>query len=258
MYYLPYRQQCCSLCVNMGVGKGGYYFEIILLTFMIITSHHILQVHANGPSIGDFFKQIKPVNTSQEVDLVILMDRSSKLTKQIFYLRSRQIISSILKNYVLIHPRYVRLTVVTFADKATVIIDGIASNNLTKCDLFEGQKQLWNNVTYDDKVPGNSNANVSAAFWKAYSIFTENNTNRTKIILIITYGEYNIEMDPVKAKEALIKINCTAIFAIGVGPDAKERYLKIRSLASKTDYYVLDENNNTLQMPTLTMKGMRL
>lgn len=222
---------------------------------MIITVHHILQGQAIDPWIGDFFEQIKPVHNVQGVDLVILMDRS-EFTQYSFYLRSRQIISAILKYHILIGHKHVHISVVTFADNATTIIDGIANNILTKCELFEGPK-LWDNVIYDDKVPRSSGANVSAAMWKAYSIFTANNTSRRKIILIITDGVYNNEMDRSNAKNALVNTLNTDIFAIGSGPYADQYFAQIRALASKDGYYSTFKQWNDLQKSTSTIAGMR-
>ena len=64
-----------------------------------------------------------------------------------FYTNQKALVHDIIMYHLPVFPDQVRIGIATFATDIDVIVDGISSNPITKCDLFK-ENGYWDKVLY--------------------------------------------------------------------------------------------------------------
>ena len=175
---------------------------------------------------------------SGPIDLVVILDRSQGMGRRHFYLKTRKLAAYVLRYYTHIHAQRTRLALITFAKTARVDIDGISGDPIVKCQLFEGDDPLWDNVTYTKK--NWAGTNVAQAFEAAIGIFKNGSISRpnaSRYLWILTDGNYKAAMDPLPHRDKLDKDLNVRIYATGVGNWLQDNIGNVRNLLKDDSHY---------------------
>ena len=73
--------------------------------------------------------------------------RSTAMGRYHFYTNQKALVHDIIMYHLPVFPDQVRIGIATFATDIDVIVDGISSNPITKCDIFE-ENGYWDKVLY--------------------------------------------------------------------------------------------------------------
>lgn len=189
------------------------------------------------------FEEFKKDVGKTQTDLVVIMDRSFGLGKLYFYVHAKKLARALIERYVVLHPDYVRMAVVTYAADATVDVDSITTPGLNKCQFFhEGPDAPWHKVVYRaDPSIGKAlerGTNIKAAFKKTREIVESPLNSRLnvskKVILMLTDGDYDLEEDPYQEREELKEMGYSA-YTVGIGTWLAPGNARV--LATRPDYY---------------------
>ena len=190
------------------------------------------------PAFEQLFKEdVGPTPT----DLIIIMDRSTRMGKNWFYLYEKKLVRQLINRYVLLYPDYVRMSIITFAREATIDTDGIRAGprGLNKCHLFYGTDAPWHDVYFKSDPVAAKGKNVKDAFMKAKEIFfrgKKERPNAKQVLLMLTDGSHNIQTDgdPLELANEL-KSSGVRIYAVGVGDWLQTG--NVRELATSSQFY---------------------
>lgn len=182
---------------------------------------------------------IGDLGPNKEIDLVLIIDRSTGMGKERFYTREKKILQALLMQYATLHQDYLRLAAITFAKHSSVDFDFIsASSGITKCALFYGSQPPWRDLEYYADPSLAHGTNIYDAFNQADDILRTGRVNRpsvTSVILLVTDGDYGTgDQDPYSTAE-LLKNEGYKMYAMGIGSWLRPGNLRI--LASRAEYY---------------------
>ena len=190
----------------------------------------ILNHHSKVPKgINGFFVSLNRGNTKH---LVVLMERSAKLGKSEFYLRQRKLVEDILRFHTDMDPDHLNSSVITFAVKGSY-----TPFNVTGSDKDMFFKNIWPNVTYEpDKAKGD--VDMRFAFIAARQKFDQfeypNNNNVTRLMLVLSSGEFTDSPDSITLTDLQNKVS---IYVVQSGEGSEEGRERLRSLASEPEQY---------------------
>ena len=165
---------------------------------------------------------VNMVGEKKEVDLVVIMDRSSAIDKSSFYTTYLELVQNILKHCVHIHYDYTRVAAVTFGKSLKTPFDYISSNLTpkTKAEILGGPDPPFNRIAFYDDAADRDGNDIEGALQRAHDIlFNPNNhrlTSTIKVILLVSSGAYGPNNDPFRTVE-VIKADGVIIFGVGVG-----------------------------------------
>lgn len=199
----------------------------------------------SGALIHEF---LKDVGSKIPTDLVVLLDRSQGMNKFNFYIRSTKLVRQLVSQYVLVHPNYTHLTVITFATYPTTVFDYIGSQqdrNIKCIILDEKPRSVFDNITYDSRPDVWSDTNLKSAFVKVSEVLSSGERVRSKVkqvVLAVTDGNYKPDQDPVEEVRVL-RDKKVKLYTVGLGNWLAPG--NVREIATNASYYgTFDQWNN--------------
>ena len=225
-------------------GQRSYWIVLVLVILIQCEICPASPPHGNRAKrdvgdqpVMDFIRNLQ----TQEMDLVILMERSAYVGRWRFFLRAKKLVSHVLRYYTKIGPSNVRVALVTFAGDVTVHFKGMENTgtDLLKCDIWN---TYWKAVTVDDNPLIRRESEVKMAFEKAKDIFTQyKSPSKKRYIWILTSGAYDDTgvSNPIPIRDELVNDMSVEIVATKTG--GNEGYNgKIILIASSPEHHGKD------------------
>ena len=128
----------------------------------------------SNTDIDDVITMLGP---QQEVDLVLLVDRSRGMQMDTFYLRELRLLERIVRQYAAVSERYVRIAGVTFATDVELVFNSVSDqhtpfiSNINKAHLFSGNAPLWSDMLYYHDEARFADTDVKRAFQLVSDVF---------------------------------------------------------------------------------------
>ena len=170
----------------------------------------------DGEKIADF---IDTVGVKSQVDLVVILDRSLGIGQSKYYSTYFELLQTIIKHYVYVHPDYVRIAAVTFGRDTSTPFDFINGEPKTKAEfLAEPDPPIDRLEFYNNREKG-AGTNIKDSLEVASGILVGGRTFRDakQVILLVTDGEYNVDEEPYGVATRIREDEKVTIFCIGIG-----------------------------------------
>ncbi len=229
-----------------------------VVTFLVLANAAILdsnrRTKRNVMSGSNLETIVTDLGPGKKVDLLLVLDRSQAMGKSWFYTYEKPLARAILERYAVIHPDWVRVSVITFANDVTIPIDfirGTNSNLKTKCNMFYGSSPAWDSVKFDNIPEKQKGTNLKAAFEQASLILDAGRTNRPgvdQLLIVMTDGDYDTSTQDPEEEVSNLKSQNVTIAAGGFGPWLETG--NVREMATNKGYYgtFTDWNDKVIKM----------
>ena len=160
--------------------KQWIYFSIVPPLLLLLTSSQasVLRRDKRSLSNTDIDDVIAMLGPQQEVDLVLLVDRSRGMQMDTFYLRELRLLERIVRQYAAVSEKYVRIAGVTFAVDVELVFNSISDqhspfiSSINKAHLFSGNAPLWSDMLYYHDDARFADTDIERGFKLALEIFT--------------------------------------------------------------------------------------
>ena len=135
-------------------------------------------------------------NNQNLKDVIFVLDRSYTVGHKNFYLKQKQLLSTLIRQYFAIKPGDFNLAVITFGRDVTTVIDYISQNtaSLLKCDFVE-KSHILDKVQYIDGEVSDGGVNIKGAYQAAINIFRNSKAPSNKQIMVVMTGaQYKVSL----------------------------------------------------------------
>ena len=124
----------------------------------------------NNKDIDDIITMLGP---QEEVDIILLVDRSRGIQIDTFNLRSLRLLERIVRQYTTVSSQYAHIAAITFAVDTELAFDSISDGrvSLNKARLFSGDDPLWNRLVFHHDEARFSETDVNRGFNFSSAIF---------------------------------------------------------------------------------------
>ena len=188
----------------------------------------------DGEEITDF---IDTVGVKSQVDLVVILDRSLGIGQFKYYSTYLELVQTIIKHYVHLHPDNVRIAAVTFGRDTSTPFDFINGEPKTKAEVLAGSDPPIDRLEFYNNREQGAGTNIKDSLEVASEILAGAKTFRDakQVILLVTDGEYNVDEEPYGVATRIREDENVTIFCIGIGKSLTPG--NVRTLATRAEYY---------------------
>ena len=152
-----------------------YCALLAVLTLLCTSQASVLRRNKRTFSDTDIDDIITMLGPQEEVDVILLVDRSRGIQIDTFYLRSLRLLERIVRQYTTVSSQYAHIAAITFAVDVELAFDSISSSNVSinKARLFSGDDPLWNRLVFYHDETRFTATDVNRGFNFASPIFED-------------------------------------------------------------------------------------